>query len=182
VAKEVFVPKLSAGVVLYRFHGQSLEVFLVHPGGPFWKKKDAGAWSIPKGEYESGEIALDVARREFQEETGFPLSDGQLIPLGEIKQPSGKIVTAWALEGECSAEEIKSNSFSIEWPPKSGSMQDFPEVDRAEWFSMRKAKDKILPGQIGFLDRLANHLHYIPPSDELEAEAGSCGAQGSLFG
>jgi predicted NUDIX family NTP pyrophosphohydrolase len=163
------MPKLSAGIVLYRFQAHALEVLLVHPGGPFWKNKDLGAWSIPKGEYQQGESALDVARREYEEETGYPLGDGELIPLGEIKQPGGKIITAWALEGDCQAETITSNFFSMEWPPKSGKMQDFPEVDKAEWFSLPDAKSKILPGQAGFLDRLADHLRHILPDDEADS-------------
>jgi predicted NUDIX family NTP pyrophosphohydrolase len=176
--------KLSSGIVLFRFRSQLLEVFLVHPGGPFWKKKDLGSWSIPKGEHEPGENALDVARREFQEETGFPLSQGNMIPLGEIKQPSGKTITAWAVEGECAADSIKSNVFSMEWPPNSGSMQEFPEVDRAEWFSIPRARAKILPGQSGFLDRLADQLQYVPANDDAGTTAESTpngGSQGSLF-
>jgi predicted NUDIX family NTP pyrophosphohydrolase len=155
------MPKRSAGILLYRLRTETLEVLLVHPGGPFWKNKDLGAWSLPKGEYEPGEAALDVARREFQEETGSPLGDGELIPLGEIKQSNGKIVTAWALQGDLQADTIHSNFFSMEWPPKSGRRQEFPEVDRAEWFSLPEAKTKILSGQIGFLDRLDDHLQSI---------------------
>jgi predicted NUDIX family NTP pyrophosphohydrolase len=151
------VPKLSAGIVMYRKRGASLEVFLVHPGGPFWKNKDAGAWSIPKGEYEEGEEPLDAARREFQEETGIEVL-GNFQPLGQIKQSGGKLVTAWAVEGDCSPSEVRSNTFSIEWPPKSGRQQEFPEVDRAEWFTCDEAKTRIVKGQIEFLDRLTEQL------------------------
>ena len=148
------MPKLSAGILLYRKTNGRLEVFLVHPGGPFWKNKDHGAWSIPKGEYEVGEDPLAAARREFAEETGYPLPEGELVPLSEIKQPSGKIVSAWAIEGDCSLD-IRSNTFSLEWPPKSGKHVDFPEVDRAGWFEIAEARAKLLPGQHGFLDQLA---------------------------
>lgn len=151
------MPKLSAGIVLYRrgkTPGKALEVFFVHPGGPFWKNKDAGAWSIPKGEYGNGEDPLAVARREFQEETGFKLPAGDFLTLGEVRQAGGKIVKAWALKGDCAANEIKSNLFSIEWPPKSGRMQEFPEVDRAAWFNLDAAREKLLAGQRQFLDRI----------------------------
>lgn len=152
------MPKLSAGIVLYRRggrkDGQNLEVFLVHPGGPFWAKKDAGAWSIPKGEYESGEDPLAAARREFEEETSVALPAGEAMPLGEVKQAGGKVVTAWAIEGDCDAETIHSNLFQMEWPPKSGRMREFPEVDRAGWFSFDEAREKLLKGQVTFLDRL----------------------------
>ena len=129
-------------------------MLLVHPGGPFWKKKDAGAWSIPKGEYAQGEDPLEAARREFLEETGFEAGGGACEPLGEITQADGKTVTAWAIEGDCAAEEIQSNLFSMEWPPKSGKMQEFPEVDRAGWFDMKAARDKLLPAEREFLERL----------------------------
>lgn len=130
-----------------------MEVFLVHPGGPFWKKKDEGAWSIPKGEYEEGEDPMDAAKREFREETGIT-PEGEFIGLDQIKQPGGKVITAWAFEGDCSPEEMASNTVSIEWPPKSGRKQEFPEVDRADWFTLENARKRILKGQIGFLDRL----------------------------
>ena len=146
--------KLSAGILLYRRHQPELEVFLVHPGGPFWSKKDGGAWSIPKGEYLEGDEPIAAARREFHEETGFPLPDGALRPLGEVRLVSRKTISAWALEGECDARAIHSNPFSMEWPPKSGKMQEFPEVDRAEWFPLSKAREKIHPVQGEFLDRL----------------------------
>ncbi|MBI5594190.1 MAG: NUDIX domain-containing protein [Deltaproteobacteria bacterium] len=147
------MPKRSAGILLFRYNNNLMEVFLVHPGGPFWANKDLGSWSIAKGEYEENENAFEVAKREFKEETGYTV-DGEFIALGEIKQPSGKVVTAWALEGNCDARSIKSNTFSIEWPPKSGRMQEFPEVDRAEWFIIDSAMGKILKGQKGFLEKL----------------------------
>ena len=149
------MPKLSAGILLYRRKGQTLEVFLVHPGGPFWKNKDRGSWSIPKGEYEESEDPLAAAQREFEEETGTRVPEGKLQPLGEVRQPGGKLVTAWAIEGDCAAEEIRSNLFELEWPPKSGKLQKFPEVDRAGWFDLAEARDKLLPGQHEFLNRLA---------------------------
>jgi predicted NUDIX family NTP pyrophosphohydrolase len=130
-------------------------VFLVHPGGPFWKNKDAGAWSIPKGEYTDGADPLDAAKREFLEETGVDL-DGKFITLDRIQQASGKIVTAWALERD-TMPPLRSNTFSMEWPPKSGRAQEFPEVDRGEWFSLNDARKKLVTGQVQFLDRLAAH-------------------------
>jgi predicted NUDIX family NTP pyrophosphohydrolase len=150
--------KVSAGILLYRYRDRGLEVFLVHPGGPFWKNKDAGAWSLPKGEYEAGEDSLAAAKREFREETGFAAPEGEYLPLGEVKQAGGKLVTAWATEGDCRAEEIKSNTFELEWPPKSGRVQQIPEVDRAEWFALADARIKILSGQAEFLSRLAERL------------------------
>jgi predicted NUDIX family NTP pyrophosphohydrolase len=151
------MPKLSAGILMFRRCGAALEVLLVHPGGPFWANKDEGAWSIPKGEYAEGEDPLAEARREFTEETGLH-PDGELIALAAIRQPSGKIITVWALEGDCDASQCHSNFFSMEWPPKSGRQQQFPEVDRAEWFPLEVAKTKLSKGQLGFLDRLAEHL------------------------
>src|SRR5205807_4880766 len=134
------------GILMYRRAGAGVEILLVHPGGPFWAKKDLGAWSIPKGEYAEDEDALAVAVREFEEETGLrPLGDYQ--PLGEIVQPGRKAVTAWALEGDFDVAKLKSNDFELEWPPKSGRKATFPEVDRAEWFSPEKAREKILRGQ-----------------------------------
>lgn len=151
------MPKLSAGLLMYRRRRGALEVFLAHPGGPFWKNKDAGGWSIPKGEYSEGESAIDAARREFREETGFePGTD--FVALVEIRQPSGKIISVWAFEGDCDPAALRSNTFSMEWPPKSGRTSEFPEVDRAEWFSLDAARAKLLKGQLGFLDRLAAKL------------------------
>ena len=142
---------------MFRRREGLLEVFLVHPGGPFWGRKDEGAWSIPKGEYAPGEDPLETARREFQEETGFE-GEGDFIPLTPRKQPSGKVISAWALEGDCDASLIKSNTFSMEWPPRSGRQQEFPEVDRAGWFTVPAAKEKILKGQVPFLDELSEIL------------------------
>ena len=142
---------------MYRRAGARLEVLLVHPGGPFWAKKDLGAWSLPKGEYAAGEEPLAVAMREFEEETGARPS-GDFLPLGESVQPGRKIVTAWAVEGDFDVGALKSNLFEMEWPPKSGRKTSFPEVDRAEWFSIEDARKKILRGQGAFLDRLLSAL------------------------
>jgi len=143
--------------MLFRRAGNGLAVFLVHPGGPFWAKKDLGAWSLPKGEYKPGEDPLAAAQREFEEETGVRL-EGEFLPLGEIRQTGGKVVTAWALEGDCDPATIRSNSFSMEWPPKSGRQQSFPEIDRAGWFTVAEAREKVLKGQVEFLDRLASAI------------------------
>ena len=142
---------------MFRKRETTLQIFLVHPGGPFWKNKDAGSWSIPKGEYAEGEDPLEAAKREFCEETGFE-ANGEFIPLGQMKQSSGKAIIAWALEGDCLPAAIRSNTFSIEWPPKSGRQQEFPEVDRADWFSLEDARTRIVKGQLGFLDRLAERI------------------------
>jgi predicted NUDIX family NTP pyrophosphohydrolase len=147
------MPKRSAGILMYRRAGAALELLLVHPGGPFWKSKDLGAWSIPKGEYAEGEEALDVARREFEEETGAR-PHGDCLPLGELIQPGRKIVIAFALEGDFDPATLKSNTFEMEWPPRSGRKASFPEVDRAQWFSPADARQKILKGQCEFIDRL----------------------------
>jgi predicted NUDIX family NTP pyrophosphohydrolase len=145
--------KQSAGILLYRFRSGVLEVFLVHPGGPFWAKKDAGAWSIPKGEFEEGDDPLEAARREFLEETGLPV-EGTFLALKPLKQRDGKLVHAWAVEGDIEASSVKSNTFSMEWPPRSGRQQEFPEIDRGEWFAVPQAREKLLEGQRGFLDEL----------------------------
>jgi predicted NUDIX family NTP pyrophosphohydrolase len=155
------MPKFSAGLLLFRKRHEEIEVFLVHPGGPYWAKKDEGAWSLPKGEYDQSEDALEAAKREFLEETGFSAS-GAFLPLGEVKQPGGKHVMAWALEADVDARSIVSNPFSVEWPPKSGKLQQFPEVDRAEWFSLTRARAKILKGQVPFLERLTKTLDSSP--------------------
>ena len=149
--------KLSAGFLMFRQSQGTAEVLLVHPGGPFWEKKDFGSWSLPKGEYPEGQEAFDAAIREFKEETGIR-PEGQFIPLGQIRQPGGKLVTAWAFEGDCDPATIRSNLFSMEWPKGSGRMQEFPEIDRGGWFTLAAARRKILKGQVGFLDRLAEHL------------------------
>jgi predicted NUDIX family NTP pyrophosphohydrolase len=149
--------KRSAGLLLYRRRNESIEVFLVHPGGPFWAKKDAGAWSLPKGEYGEDEDPLTAARREFQEESGFRAPD-RAVGLGEVKQAGGKIVSAWAAEGDCDPAQLVSNLCQIEWPPRSGRMIEIPEVDRAAWFSLDAARERILKSQQPFLDRLAHLL------------------------
>ena len=149
------MPRRSAGLLMYRRSAGTLEVLLVHPGGPFWMKKDAGAWSIPKGEYEAGEEALAAAAREFQEETGL-VARGPYTPLTPIRQQGGKVVEAWAFEGDCDAESLKSTTFSLEWPRGSGRRQEFPEVDRAGWFGLDEARRKILPAQAALLDELAS--------------------------
>ena len=149
--------KRSAGILLYR-RTPGIEVLLVHPGGPFWAKKDLGAWSIPKGEHEEGEDAQACAIREFTEETGSAPMPGELDDLGSIKQKAGKVVQAWALEGDLDAAGVRSNTFSMQWPPRSGRMQDFPEVDRAEWFSLEAARERINPAQAAFLDRLMSRF------------------------
>ena len=145
--------KNSAGILLHRLRGSGIEVFLVHPSSPFWATKDAGAWSIPKGEFEAGEDPLEAAKREFKEETGFAV-EGNFIELTPVKQPGGKVVYAWAVMGDCEAESIKSNTFSLEWPPRSGKRKEFPEVDRAGWFTPEVAREKILKGQLNFLEEL----------------------------
>ena len=149
--------KLSAGIILYRRRETGLEVLIVHPGGPFWAKKDEGAWSSPKGEYVEGEDPLSVAKREFYEETGSALT-GPCLELSPAKQPSGKIIRAWAVEGDLDATAIRSNSFSLEWPPRSGRVQSFPEVDRACWYALEQAKVKLLPGQRAFLEELRQRV------------------------
>ena len=149
--------KISAGLLLYRRRPGGPEVFLVHPGGPFWAKKDAGTWSIPKGEAAAGEELLTVARREFQEETGFPVT-GDFRDLDPVRQPSGKIVHAWAVESDCEAGAIRSNSFEMEWPPRSGRKQAFPEIDRAAWLDLASARVKITKGQLPLLDQLERLL------------------------
>jgi predicted NUDIX family NTP pyrophosphohydrolase len=150
----------SAGILLYRREGEELQVLLVHPGGPFWRKRDAGAWSIPKGEYGAGEDAETAARREFAEELGVVLS-GKLQPLGEIRQAGGKRVVAFAVAGDLDVDTIRSNDFELEWPPHSGRMQKFPEVDRAAWFPLPLAREKIIAGQRPLLDLLRKPA--VPP-------------------
>jgi predicted NUDIX family NTP pyrophosphohydrolase len=143
----------SAGILLWRRRHGALEVMLAHPGGPLWSKKDEGAWSIPKGEFEPGESAEAVAVREFREETGFGC-EGELVPLAPCRQPGGKVVLAFALEGDGDAAAARSNLFSMEWPPRSGRMQQFPEVDRAAWYGLDEARRRIVPGQRPLLDEL----------------------------
>lgn len=138
---------------MYRLRGDRMEVLLVHPGGPFWMKKDAGVWSLPKGEIDTGEDALQAAQREFEEETGIR-PQGEFIALGEVKQKSGKVVRAWAFEGDCDPASLKSNTFLMEWPPHSGKKQEFPEIDRAEFLALEEARKKINPAQVALLDAL----------------------------
>ncbi|MFP4226269.1 MAG: NUDIX domain-containing protein [Desulfobacterales bacterium] len=147
----------SAGILMYRFQEQALEVFLVHPGGPFWARRDHAAWSIPKGEFSDSEDPLEAAKREFQEETGMP-AGGDLFYLGEFKQPSRKLIHVWAVEGDCDPGAIESNTFEMEWPPKSGKYERFPEVDRAGWFSLEAASEKLHKGQVVLIGRLAEAL------------------------
>jgi predicted NUDIX family NTP pyrophosphohydrolase len=149
------VPRRSAGIVLYR---DALEVLLVHPGGPFFAKKDAGVWSIPKGEYEDGDDPLACALREFEEELGTPLEADSPIELGTIVQRGGKQVIAWAVAGDLDPSTASSNTFTMEWPPRSGRQQEFPEVDRAEWFSVDDAREKLVPAQVELVDRLVERL------------------------
>jgi predicted NUDIX family NTP pyrophosphohydrolase len=151
------MPKTSSGLLLHRSRSGTLEVFLVHPGGPFWAKKDDGAWSIPKGEAAPGEDLLARAKLEFHEETGFT-ADGTCQAMPPVQQAGGKIVHAWAVEGDCDADTVKSNSFTLEWPPRSGRMQEFPEVDRDAWFDLATARRKINAGQVALLDHLARRL------------------------
>jgi predicted NUDIX family NTP pyrophosphohydrolase len=153
------MPKLSAGLLLYRPMAGKVEVLLVHPGGPYWAKRDDGAWSLPKGEYVAGEDPFEVAVREFREELGMDLpSVRPPVFLGELRQASGKRISAWALEGDLDVGTVRSNTFTLEWPPGSGVEREFPEVDRAGWFGLEAARRKLVPGQVGFIHRLAELL------------------------
>ena len=145
--------KISAGLLMFRIRDGEIQVFLVHPGGPFWTRKEEGVWSIPKGEVDPGEGELTAAKREFEEETGVR-PEGEFLPLGVIKQKSGKLVQAWAFEGDCNPASVKSNAFQMEWPPHSGKKQEFPEIDRAEFFEIEAAKRKINPAQAPLLEEL----------------------------
>jgi predicted NUDIX family NTP pyrophosphohydrolase len=158
------MPKQSAGLMMYRWRDTALEVFLVHPGGPFWAKKDLGAWTIPKGEYAIGEDPLTAARREFEEETSFP-ANGDFLDLGTIKQAGGKLVRVWALEGDCDPAALVSNTFELEWPPRSGRRAQFPEADRGAWFSISEARERILKSQEPLLDLLEQRLNSANPAD-----------------
>ena len=152
------VARRSAGILLYRIAGGAPEVLLVHPGGPYWARKDAGAWSIPKGEYEDGEDPQACALREFEEELGVGLPPGKLAELGSVKQKGGKVVKAWAAEGDLDADSVRSNTFTMEWPPRSGRTAEFPEIDRAGWFGVETAREKLVPAQAELLDRLLERL------------------------
>ncbi|HET7097847.1 MAG TPA: NUDIX domain-containing protein [Casimicrobiaceae bacterium] len=145
--------KKSAGILLYRRSPTGIEVFLAHPGGPFWAKRDLGAWTVPKGEADADEDLLEAAKREFREETGARV-DGAFVALSPARQPSGKVIHAWAVEGDIDAAAITSNTFAIEWPPRSGMSREFPEIDRAGWFTLAEAREKLLPGQVPLLDEL----------------------------
>ncbi|MFK4522922.1 putative NUDIX family NTP pyrophosphohydrolase [Bradyrhizobium japonicum] len=157
VVRATSLQKTSAGILLFRRSGKHVEVLLGHPGGPFWKKKDHGAWTIPKGLIAAGEAPFDAAKREFEEETGHR-PGGHFIALGHAKQPGGKTVHVWAAEDDWNPEELKSNIFKMEWPPRSGKYQNFPELDRASWFETEAARERILKGQTAFLDRLRDVL------------------------
>lgn len=156
--------KRSAGILLFRSAGEAPEFLLVHPGGPYWAKRDAGAWTIPKGGIEDGEDPRDCALRELEEELGTApaLAPERMIELGAVRQKAGKVVEAWAAEAEFDPAGLQSNTFALEWPPRSGREQEFPEVDRAEWFGLERAREKILPAQTEFLDRLLEHLESAP--------------------
>lgn len=151
--------KRSAGIVLYRMNNEVLEILLVHAGGPFWAKKDEGAWSLPKGEFTTDEEALAAAKREFSEELGAPVPEGEYLALGPIKQSGGKTVYAWAVQGDFDPATLKSNTFTMEWPPKSGQEQEFPEVDKAAWVPLAKAEEKLFKSQLSLLQVLAEKLH-----------------------
>jgi predicted NUDIX family NTP pyrophosphohydrolase len=155
--------KQSAGILLYRRHFGNTEVFLVHPGGSMWAKKDHGAWTIPKGEYDSGEEPLAAARREFSEETGFVALE-PFLPLGSIRQKSGKVVTAWAAQGDCDPATLSSNTCEIEWPPRSGKRLEIPEIDRGGWFAYDRARIVLRAEQHAFLDTLESLLAFVEPS------------------
>jgi predicted NUDIX family NTP pyrophosphohydrolase len=150
--------KLSAGILMYRRSSRGIELLLAHPGGPFWASKDQGAWSMPKGEYDDSEDALIAAKREFAEELGSPLPARPFLDLGAIKQPSRKVISAFAVEGDFDPAALVSNHFELEWPPKSGRKESFAEIDAAQWFTPEEAREKILPGQAEFIDRLLEYL------------------------
>jgi predicted NUDIX family NTP pyrophosphohydrolase len=152
------MPRTSAGILLHRVGAAGREVLIGHMGGPFWAKKDAGGWSIPKGEYGPGEDAFAVACREFEEELGTPVPAADFLPLGELRTTSSKVLTVWAADGDLDASAAVSNTFELEWPPRSGRVQEFPEIDRAAWFGIEEARSKLVKGQVGFLDRLLERL------------------------
>jgi predicted NUDIX family NTP pyrophosphohydrolase len=152
------MPRLSSGLLLFRRREGRLEVLLVHPGGPFWRRRDAGGWSLPKGEHEPNEDSLSAARREFAEELGLPPPAGEAIELGAVKQPSGKLIHAWALAADIDVSQIQSNSFELEWPRGSGELRLFPEIDRAAWFDLASAREKLIAGQRPLLDLLLERV------------------------
>jgi predicted NUDIX family NTP pyrophosphohydrolase len=159
-ARGVPLPKRSAGILLYRRISAGPEVLLVHPGGPFWARRDQGAWSLPKGEIAEGEDALAAAKREFEEETGFRLGrEARFVSLGSFRQSGAKIVEAWATEGDVDPGKLQSNSFAMEWPPRSGQTREFPEVDRAAWFTLSEAARRIVKGQVPILEAFGAGLH-----------------------
>ncbi|MGW5098433.1 NUDIX domain-containing protein [Streptomyces nodosus] len=147
----------SAGLLLFRRTAHGPEVLLGHMGGPFYSRRDAGAWTVPKGEYEAGEPPLEAARREFREELGLPPPDGEAVPLGEVRQAGGKIVTVWAVEADLDPAAVAPGTFTLQWPPRSGRVQEFPELDRVGWFALDRAREVIVRAQTAFLDRLAEH-------------------------
>ena len=152
------MPRTSAGLLLYRRRGSGVEVLIGHMGGPFWARKDDAAWSVPKGEYDPDEEPFDVALREFEEELGSPVPAEVFLPLGQVKQSGGKVLTVWAAEGDLDAAAAHSNTFTLEWPPRSGRMQEFPEIDRADWVPVDEARTKLIRGQVPLLDRLVAAL------------------------
>jgi predicted NUDIX family NTP pyrophosphohydrolase len=154
------MPKTSAGILLFRRTGRGLEFLLVHPGGPFFAKKELGIWSIPKGEFIEGEDPAAAAVRELEEETGYRLN-APLVPLSPVKQKGGKTVLAWAAEGDLDADSIVSNTFTLEWPPRSGRMQEFPEIDRAGWFTVDEARERINPAQLALIEELVDKLRHL---------------------
>ncbi len=176
--------KTSAGLVMYRIRSHQLEVLLVHPGGPFWANKDAGAWFVPKGEVRPGEDEFVAARREFQEETGLEPGAG-FVELGMVKHRSGKIVRAWAFEGDCDPADLRSNTFTMEWPPRSGNMREFPEIDRAQFFLIGQAREKIYPMEFELIGRLAKvcaEKGLIKEEPTVECAPPTTPIQGKLFG
>lgn len=158
------MPKKSAGIVVYRRGRNGLEFLLVHPGGPYWERREHGAWSVPKGEYEAGEDAFGVACRELEEETGMRPA-GDFIPLSPVRQRGGKVVTAWAVEGDFDPRRLRSNTFTMEWPPGSGRLREFPEVDRAGWFTLEEAERKVNPAHMPLLEELSDRLSQVRSED-----------------
>lgn len=170
--------KVSAGILVYRFKASAPQVFIVHPGGPLWAKKDKGVWSLPKGLVEADEDIFLAAKREFEEETGFKAPEGEYIPLDEIDYPRGdKKVRAWAVAGDFNPMELKSNTFKMKWPPRSETVREFPEIDKGGWFNLQDAAIMLFPPNLPFLERLANHLHVTFGAEGIPEEP----QQGALF-